>query len=561
VVAGSTDSTLQAGRAALARGDRDAARKHFTLAVELEETPEALEGLAEACWWQDDETATFNARERAYHLYLKKGDKAAAARMAMWMATDSLEFRGEPAVANGWLQRAGRLLEGLPDRPESGWLAVWKGQLALMVHNDPATAVQFGETGADAGRRLGLIDLEMMGLAVEGLSLVTLGDIADGMRKLDEAATAAVGEELVDSGMMATTFCYLLDACDRVRDFDRAEQWCARARELMQKRHCGEFYAFCRPHYAVVLMWRGKWEEAEQQLLAANRDIPRVRPPMAVEGIVRLAELRWRQGRWEEADELFQQVRNEGLAQLGMAELALSRGDARSAIELTERYLRRLPAEDRIERSAGLETAVRALVAAGQATEARQPLAELEAIARRVQTQLLRGSANFAAGVIAAGEGEHNIARRAFEDAADLFERQQAPFENGRARLELARTLAALSRRVDAGREAANALQAFRGVGAIKEAERAAKFLREIEMPPAEPARTANPAGLSAREMEVLGLIARGRSNQEIAEDLFLSVRTVERHISTIYEKLGAHGKAARATATAYALKHGLAAH
>jgi DNA-binding CsgD family transcriptional regulator len=561
VVAESTDSTLLAGRAALARGDREAARKHFTLALTLEETPEALEGLAEACWWQDDETATFDARERAYHLYLKKGDKAATARMAMWMATDSLEFRGEPAVANGWLQRAGRLLEGLPDRPESGWLAVWKGQLALMVHNDPATAVQFAETGAAAGRRLGLIDLEMMGLAVEGLALVTLGDIADGMRKLDEAATAAVTEELVDPAMMATTFCYLIDACDRVRDFDRAEQWCARARELMQKRHCGEFYAFCRPHYAVVLMWRGKWEEAEQQLLAANRDIPRIRPPMAVEGIVRLAELRWRQGRWEEADELFQQVRNEGLALLGMAELALGRGDARSAIELTERYLRRLPAEDRIERAAGLETAVRALVAAGQAKEARQSLAELEAIAQRVQTQLLHASSNLAAGVIAAGEGEHHTARRAFEDAGDLFERQQAPFENGRARLELAHTLAALSRQADAGHEATNALQAFRRVGAMKEAERAAEFLREIEMPPVETVTPANPAGLSAREAEVLGMIARGRSNQEIADELFLSVRTVERHISTIYEKLGAHGKAARAAATAYALKHGLAAH
>ena len=88
----------------------------------------------------------------------------------------------------------------------------------------------------------------------------------------------------------------------------------------MQKRQCGEF---CRTRFAgrkttpSSLMWRGKWAEAEQQLLAANRDIPRIRPPMAVEGIVRLAELRWRQGRWEEADELFQQVRNDGLAQLG----------------------------------------------------------------------------------------------------------------------------------------------------------------------------------------------------------------------------------------------------
>lgn len=279
---------------------------------------------------------------------------------------------------------------------------------------------------------------------------------------------------------------------------------------------------------------------------------------MAVEGIVRLAELRWRQGRWDEADELFREVRNEGLAHLGMAELALSRGDARGAVDLTERYLRRLPAEDRIERAAGLETAVRALVAAGRTKETKEPLAELEAIARRVRTEVLTASATFAAGVVAAAEVDHETARRAFEDAADLFERQRAPFESGRVRLELARSLAALNRQADSGREATNALQAFRRVGAIKEAERVAEFLREIEMPTPERATAANPAGLSAREVDVLGLIARGRSNQEIAEELFLSVRTVERHISTIYDKLGAHGKAARAAAAAYALKHGL---
>jgi DNA-binding NarL/FixJ family response regulator len=551
---------IEAGREALARGAWGEAKEAFERALEAEETPEALEGLAEARWWQDDEKGTFAARERAYHLYLKKGDKAAAARMAMWMATDSLEFRGEPAVASGWLQRASRLLEGLPDRPESGWLAVWKGQLALMVDNDPATARPLGESAAEAGRRLGLIDLEMMGLAVEGLSLITLGDIADGMRRLDEAAAAAVTGETVDPGMMATTFCYLIDACDRVRDFDRAEQWCARARELMQKRNCGEFFAFCRPHYAVVLMWRGRWDEAEQQLLAANQEIPRIRPPMAVEGIVRLAELRWRQGRWDEAEELFEQVRNEGLGQLGMAELALSRGDARSAVDLAERYLRRLPAEDRIERAAGLETAVRALVARGQAKEAGQPLAELEAIAHRVRTDVLRASASFAAGVVAASEADYEAARRALEDAADLFERQQAPFETGRVRLELARALAALDRPADAGREASSALQVFRRIGAMKEADRAAEFLRELAIPPPEAATAAaNPAGLSPREVDVLALIARGRSNQEIADELFLSVRTVERHISTIYDKLGAKGKAARAAATAYALKHGLA--
>lgn len=560
MVAESVETTIQAGRDALARGDWEEARRNFTVAVEAEETPEALEGLAEACWWQHDEGGTFAAREKAYHLYRTTGDNRAAARMATWLATDSLEFRGQPAVANGWFQRAHRLLKGREETAEHGWLTLWEANLALMMNNDTVKARGMAVEAAATGRAQGLTDLEMLALALEGLALVSEGEIADGMKRLDEAATAAVAGEMMDLNAMGTAFCFVIDACDRVRDFDRASQWCARAQVFFQERRCPEFFTFCRPHYAVVLMWRGKWEEAEAQLLAANREALLVRPPMAVEGIVRLAELRWRQGRWEEADQLFREVRNESLAQLGMAELALSRGDARGAVDLTERYLRRLPAEDRIERAAGLETAVRALVAARRTKEAKEPLAELEAIAKRVRTEVLRASATFAAGVVAAAEVDHETARRAFEDAADLLERQLAPFESGRVRLELARTLAALNRQADAGREATNALQAFRRVGAIKEAERAAEFLREIEMPAPGAATVVNPARLSAREVEVLGLIARGRSNQEIADELFLSVRTVERHISTIYEKLGARGKAARAAATAYALEHGLTA-
>jgi DNA-binding CsgD family transcriptional regulator len=555
----SGETSLEAGREALLRGEWDEARTAFEQAVAAGETAEALEGLAAANMWLHDEAGTFGARERAYNLYLKRGDKRSAARMAMWLATDSVEFRGQPAVANGWLQRARRLLEGLPETPEHGWLALWEGQMALMLANDAATGRSQGKAAADAGRRLGQIDLEMLGLALEGLSLVTQGEIQEGMRRLDEAATAAVGGEMMDLNSMGTTLCYLIDACDRVRDFERAVQWCTRAEAFLVERRCGIFFTFCRPHYAVVLMWRGLWDEAEQQLLTANREAVQIRPPMVTEGIVRLAELRWRQGRWQEADELFEQVKHEGLAQLGLAEVALSRGDSRTATDLAARYLRRLPAENRIERAAGLEAAVRALVADGRAEEAVGPLTELKAIAEHAGTELLRASAAFAGGILSAANGDLEGARRSLEDAADSFERQRAPFETGRVRMELARALASLGRSADAGREATLALQEFRRIGAAKETEAAAAFLTSLQIRSQPAGVQANPASLSNREIEVLGLVAAGKSNQEIADELFLSVRTVERHISTIYEKLGAHGKAARAAATAYALQHRLA--
>jgi ATP/maltotriose-dependent transcriptional regulator MalT len=306
-------------------------------------------------------------------------------------------------------------------------------------------------------------------------------------------------------------------------------------------------------------MWRGHWDEAEEQLISACNEYASFRPLMAGESIVRLAELRWRQGRWDEARELFDRVQHEGIAQPGRAELALSLGDAAAARSHAERYLRQLPAEDRMERATGLELLVRAQAVAGEFEAAVEPLAELHSISEHVGVTPLRASTAFASGLLAMAQGDHNRARTCLEDAVDLYERASAPFEAARARMDLASTLVAFGRQADAGREATLALQSFRRIGAAKGAAVAAAFLRDMQVPIVSEEPT-NPAGLSSREIDVLALIASGRSNQEIADELFLSVRTVERHISTIYDKLGAHGKAARATATAYALKHGLTA-
>jgi ATP/maltotriose-dependent transcriptional regulator MalT len=543
---------LDAGRAALERADWAAARAAFTEAVEREGTPEAYQGLAEAAWWEHDEAAVFAAREKAYRLFRERGDRAAAARMAIWLATDSLEFRGEPAVANGWIQRAHRLLAGLGADPAHGWLAAWEGHLALMLDNDTARARQLAAEGAAAGRSFGNLDLEMLGLAIEGLALVSEGGIAEGTRLLDEAAAAAIAGDVRDHNAAATVLCYLMDGCSRVRDYDRAAQWCQRVQAWASAQHFEGLYSVCRPLYAVVLMWRGAWAEAEEQLTAAVREIAAFRAPMVTESIVRLAELRWRQGRWEEAAALFSQVEQEGLAQPGRAELALSLGDIASAQDLADRFLRRIPLENRIERVAGLELAARAAVAAGDLAAARACLEELRSIAQRVGTGAINASLRLVDGLIAAASGDGDGGRRALEDAVDLFQRQHAPFEAARAQLELARLLAAQGQPA-AAREAAAARRAFEGLGAAREAEHSRQLIEQLEGPSA-----AAPAGLTPRELEILRLIGEGRSNQEIARTLVLSVRTVERHVSSIYAKLGADGKAARASAAAYAAKHGL---
>ena len=145
-------------------------------------------------------------------------------------------------------------------------------------------------------------------------------------------------------------------------------------------------------------MWRGEWDEAEHQLTTARSEFATFRAPMAGESIVRLAELRWRQGRWDEATELFRQVEHEGIAQPGRAELALSMGEAAAAAGYVERYLRQLPLEDRMERAGGLELMVRSLAAAGSHEAALAPLAELRANPQHAGNEAAESVAAFASG-------------------------------------------------------------------------------------------------------------------------------------------------------------------
>src|SRR5262245_40996833 len=252
-----------------------------------------------AAWWRDDATVTFAARERAYHLYRHYGDCQGAARLATYLAYDYYSFRGEHAIATGWFQRAHRLLEGLDLVPEQGLLAIFEGHFALMLRHDTATAHRLGAQAAMVGRTLGVIDLEMLALALEGLARVSAGDIAAGMRCLDESTTAAASGEMTDPDACASACCYLVYACQRVRDYDRAAQWCDHVKEVARHWAYPLMFSLCRTHYAGVLIWRGAWAEAEATLLAATNDLVATRPAEAAEGMVRLAELRRRQGRFE----------------------------------------------------------------------------------------------------------------------------------------------------------------------------------------------------------------------------------------------------------------------
>jgi len=541
------------GWRALQRGEWAEAHRQFEQALASEETAEGWEGLAWSAWWLGDTARMFDARERAYRSYRERGDDRGAARCAMWLAVDSVDFRNDSAVANGWMQRAHRLLKRHAQSVEAAWLAACEAHHALMADKNPVTAQQLATEAASIGETVGTIDVEMLGRALEGLALVSQGQVRDGMRLLDEATAAVVAGEVADRQAISLTCCYLIFACERVRDYPRAAQWCDRVKEFCRRWRFTMLFAVCRTQYAGVLMWRGRWAEAEAELQAAAQELTAIRPALASAATARLAELRRRQGRWDEAAALFARVETSTVALLGRAEMALDQGDSQAAVELAERYLRRYTPEARTERVPGLELLTRAYAALGELSHARDALRQLEETVRAVAADPLQAFVRFARGAVAASGGHYAEARAAFEDAAYLFDRFEAPFEQGRARLELGRVLAAERRRDAAAVELRTAAGLLRALGAAREAERADALLRQITSPSARAADAQS--RLTDKELEILRMAAQGLTDKEIAARLHRSEHTIHRHVANILLRLDLPSRTA---AVAYALRQGL---
>jgi LuxR family transcriptional regulator, maltose regulon positive regulatory protein len=554
---------IAAGFAAIARGEWIDARAAFERALAQGEDPAAFEGLGLAAAWLDDIATVYAAFHRAFRLYQDSCDRLGAARAARAIGMEYL-YAGDSAVASGWLQRAHRLLEGLDHCLEAGWLSIADAHYSLMVDRDVATCAQSSAAAAALGRELGELDLQMVGLAYRGLALVSLGNVAAGMRLLDEATTAAVAGEIADPDASATCCCCLVYACERVCDYSRAAQWCQQLKEMADRTRFELMRLVCRTHYAGVLLWRGQWPEAEAELETAIAALTATRPGEAAEAVVKLAELRCRQGRFDESAALFVRLDSDplraqgGIISLtGRAELALERGNHTAAADLAERYLRALGAGSQLERCRGLELSVHARSAIGDDAGAHSAADELSAIVAEIGTEPLLASRCLCAAEIASAKGDHDKARRCFEDAVGHYERSGGVYAAARAQLRLAETLAALDRAADAAVESQAAYRALQELGASHGASLAAGLLRRVAGSVAGRVDLGG-ARLTPREVEILQLVARGSTNQAIARELVLSIRTVERHIGNIYEKLGVSGGAARASATAFALSHGI---
>ena len=505
--------------------------------------PAALEGLAQCAWWLDDGALCLQAREAAcqctcaHRSYLDAGDALSAARAATSLAWDSLLFGHGASVAQGWLGRARGLLAGEPEKREHGWLAVREAELAHAASHDPAESLEAAGHAAAVGRRHHDPDLEQAGLAFAGLTLVGNGKVTAGMELLDAAAVAATAGDVRDPMWMGKICCWLIAACVQAQDVERAAQWCRRIADVSARQGLMPLFNVCRVRYAELCILRGDWAEAERDLSAAIERLVNSRRDTRLSAVAQLGELRRRQGRQQEADELLRQAEFVPEARVSRALLALDRGDPVAAWKAIAEVLAEIPPAAQLDRAAVLPSAVVVALAAGDPDAAASAVAELKTIAARIGTDRLLGQAAAATGRLAADVGAWPAAGRHFNQAGLRFDEAEARYGLGQALL------------TDGATDEANEhLECARGIFDEIGAPHRAATLRAL-------AGRRSAGLLTERQVEVLALVARGLTNGEIARQLHLSEHTVHRHLSNSFTALGV---SSRAAATAYVLSNGL---
>jgi len=550
-----TNELLNKVRQSLSIGEWEKAKKFLVEAINEEETPEAYEELGWTCWWLNDASGVFENRTKAFNLFIQKDDKLGAVRNACWIGVDYIEFKGEFAVASGWFKRAENLLEGLSPSSELSMFKILKARWTFQVDKNSELAFKLLDESLQISKSLKNVDNEMLAEALKGFILVVEGNIAEGMPLLDDATLLAINSDQSDIKFTTITCCYLIDACERIRDYERATQWCDNVKELCKQWRYKAMFANCRMKHAGILIWIGDWNEAEEELLSAANELKEFRPIQVNACTVRLADLKRRQGKWNDAEKLLDKVESHPLKQLFSAFLFFDRGEYEKALDIAERYLRRFILSEKAERTVVLELLIKINIKLGKLEQAQSLFDELKEIAKSINTLPLKAALLNAEGILNFANNYYEQAKQNLEDAVDIYDKIKSVYESARARIQLADVLRKLNKYAQAEGELDTALNKFKDLGAEKDFEKAKFTLKNLYK---ENFADKNKYEFTGRELEVLRLISEGKNNEEIAEKLFLSVRTVEKHLTNIYSKVGVSGKSARAYVASYAIKHNL---
>ena len=507
--------------------------------------PEDLERLATAAYLVGRDEDSIEVWERAHHELLSRGGVERAARCAGWLVFVLLNG-GEFARGGGWLARARRLLDdGQHDCAERGHLLV-PVAFQHAFEGDWPTAFAISGQAAEIGDRFGDIDLVTLARNLQGRALIGQGKTVEGMSLLDEVMVAVTADE-VSEIVAGTVYCSVIEACQEVFDLRRAQQWTAALTHWCDSQpDLVPFSGHCLVHRAEIMQLHGAWPDAAD---AAQRACERLlrRPQPAVGGaFYQQGELHRLCGEFAQAEEAYRQASRWGREpQPGLARLRLVQGQ----VDAAQAAIRRVVdgAQDRVARSRLLPALVEIMVAAGDVHPARAAADELSQMADDLDAPLLRALATHAQGAVLLLERDAQAALGALRHAWTAWQELEVPYEAARARVLIGLACRQLGDEETAEMELEAARLVFGQLGAAPDLTRAQALSRKASTPPT--------GGLTARELEVLRLVATGKTNKSIAADLFLSEKTVARHVSNIFTKLGL---SSRAAATAYAYEHGL---
>jgi DNA-binding CsgD family transcriptional regulator len=506
---------------------------------------EDLELLATAAYLLGRVGDCLAALRRAQQLHAERGDPRRAARCAYWLAFHLLN-QGEQAQASGWLARANRLLEHEPECAERGYLLV-PVALGQLVAGDHAAAGRTAARAAAIGRRFGDADLVTLALCLHGRALVRAGRTGDGLVLLDEAMVAVVAGEL-SAPVAGTVYCSVIDACQEVLEWRRAREWTAALTAWCEQQpDMVTFTGQCLVHRAEILQLRGAWPEAVEEARRAGDRLVRAADSHATgAAFYRQAEVHRVLGDFAAAEDAYQQASRCGLEpQPGLALLRLAQGRTDAATA----SIRRVVAEtsERFRRARLLPAQVEILLAAGEVEAAADAAGELAEIAGGYDTPALRAAAGHARGAVLLAEGDAQAAVVALRGAWQEWRQLEAPYEAARVRVLIGLACRALGDEEAAAMELDAARGVFARLGATPD-------LARLEALAGRDA-AAKGHGLTPRELEVLRLLAAGKTNQAIATELVVASKTVDRHVTNLYTKLGV---SSRAAATAYAYQHRL---
>lgn len=497
------------------------------------------------------EAAAIAGFERLHQLRLEACEPRRAAQAAFWCAMRLFSI-GERAQASGWLGRAQRLLEGdAPDTVERGYLRLPQ-VMVLSAAGDHAAARAVAREAAEIGARHGERDLYALGRCFEGRALIRHGRVAEGLLLLDEAMVQVTREEL--SPMVAgVIYCAVIAACQQSYALDRAREWTAAlSRWCDGQPQVVTFAGACLVHRSEILQLGGAWSEAVEEARKASLRLAHSRDSEAGNARYQEAELYRLRGELEQAEQAYELASECGRdPQPGLALLRLAQG----RVELAAAAMRRVLTETQspLQRTRFLPAHVEILLAAGELGEARQAAEELCAIAADLELEILSAMAQHAEGAVMLAEGDARAALDPLRRSQEVWQQVGAPYLSARIRVAVARALQALGDQDGAALELGAAKKVFATLGASLDlAALEALSARTTAKTPA----GKGAQGLSARELEVLLLVAAGKTNKIIARELFLSEKTIDRHLSNIFAKLDVP---TRAAATAWAYRHGLA--